>query len=393
MSTRVPKVGVVLGTRPEVVKLAPVIAEMKRTGLLEPVVISTRQQRDLLPSTLTDLGVTVDYELALSTHVSITDHLAQTIAGTGALLRAVTLDAVIVQGDTATSLGAAQAAFYSGVPVVHVEAGLRSGDRLSPFPEEANRKAISVVADLHLAPTEDAADNLRDERIPLHTIVVTGNTVVDTLLAHAFEESVADEWLDGLVASGRRIVVLTMHRRESWGEPMRAVAEAVADVLARRGDTIVVVPAHPNPVVREALRPLVDEPNAMVIEPLPYKRFLRLLSVANVVLTDSGGVQEEAPSFGVPVLVLREVTERTEGLRSGAAQLVGTDPADVARTLWAALDRPRSPLGANPYGDGHASQRCVEAIVALLAGSNLLSGAGPQPEVNRSTRVGATTLR
>ena len=369
-----PTVGVVLGTRPEVIKLAPVVAEMKRTGLLAPVIISTRQQRDLLPSTLADLGVVADYELALPPHASITDHLAQTVAGTGALLRAVPLDAVIVQGDTATSLGAAQAAFYCGVPVVHVEAGLRSGNRLSPFPEEANRRAISVLADLHLAPTEAAAANLCAEGVPLHAIVVTGNTVVDTLLAHACADSGSDEWLDRLLASNRRIVVLTMHRRESWGVPMRAVAAAVADVLARRGDTIVVVPAHPNPIVRDALGPLVDEPNAIVIEPLPYRRFLRLLSVANVVLTDSGGVQEEAPSFGVPVLVLREVTERTEGVRSGAAELVGTDPADVARSLWAALDRPRRPTGDNPYGDGHASRRCVAAIVELLAGGRANSG-------------------
>jgi UDP-N-acetylglucosamine 2-epimerase (non-hydrolysing) len=362
---------VVLGTRPEAVKLAPVVAEMRRTGWLEPVVISTRQQRDLLPSTLADLGLTVDYELAAPLDHGLADRLAQTVAGTAALLAAVPLAAVVVQGDTISSLGAAQAAFYSGVPVVHVEAGLRSGQRLSPFPEEVNRKSISIMATLHLAPTQAAADHLRAEGIADDTILVTGNTVVDALHAYAAEDGGADDWLDGLVASGRRIVVLTMHRRESWGEPMRGVSEAVAGVLDDRNDTVVVVPAHPNPVVRGALTALVAAPDAIVIEPLPYRRFLRLLSVADVVLTDSGGIQEEAPSFGVPVLVLREVTERTEGIRSGAAVVVGLAPDAVARHLQAALERPRRAawtdvVGANPYGDGRAAQRCVAAIAYLL---------------------------
>ena len=379
-----PRVGVVLGTRPEAVKLAPVVAEMRRSGLLEPVVISSRQQRDLLPSTLADLGLTVDYELPAPLDHRLADRLAQTIAGTAALLEAVPLAAVVVQGDTITGVGAAQAAFYSGVAVVHVEAGLRSGNRLSPFPEEVNRKAISVMAALHLSPTQDAADNLRAEGIPADTIVVTGNTVVDALYAYAADAGVADEWLGRLVASGRRIVVLTMHRRESWGEPMRGVSEAVAGVLAHRDDTVVVVPAHPNPVVRESLSALVSAPDAIVIEPLPYRRFLRLLSVADVVLTDSGGIQEEAPSFGVPVLVLREVTERGEGVRSGAAVIVGLDPVAVTSHLTEALDRPSraarmnaartNAAQTNPYGDGHAAQRCVAAIVNLLDAGGSLAG-------------------
>jgi UDP-N-acetylglucosamine 2-epimerase (non-hydrolysing) len=382
-----PRVGLVIGTRPEAVKLAPVVAEMRRTGRLEPIVISTRQQRDLLPSTLADLELTVDYELPAPLDHGLADRLAQTIAGTAALLGAVPLAAIVVQGDTISSLGAAQAAFFSGVAVVHVEAGLRSGNRLSPFPEEVNRKSISVLAALHLAPTQDAADHLRAEGIPPETVLVTGNTGVDALHAYAAEDGVADEWLGGLVASGRRIVVLTMHRRESWGEPMRGVSEAVADVLAHRDDTVVVVPAHPNPVVREALTALVAAPDAIVIEPLPYRRFLRLLSVADLVLTDSGGIQEEAPSFGVPVLVLREVTERSEGVRAGVAVMVGLDPEAVSRHLRETLDRPRRPGamhpgGTNPYGDGRASQRCVAAIVDLL-GPTHTEPSHPQPSQAR----------
>lgn len=371
-------VGLVVGTRPEAIKLAPVIAALKVSAPLHPIVISTRQQRDLLPATLADLHITADYELAARADgESLSELVARTVAGIRRLVETVRLDVLIVQGDTSTSLGAALAAFYSRIPVVHVEAGLRSGSRVSPYPEEANRKMISVLAGLHLAPTTEARDNLLAEGIPERDVVVTGNTVVDAALAHVDVATMGADWLSRLADSGRRIVVLTMHRRESWGMPMRAVAGAVADVLARRGDTTVVVPAHPNPVVREAMRPLVDAPDAMVIEPLPYGRFLRLLSIADVVLTDSGGIQEEAPSFGVPVLVLREVTERPDGVRVGAAAVVGTDPVDVGKALWEALECPRRSTAANPYGDGRAAERCVAAIRAFLdlpAGASGASG-------------------
>lgn len=376
-------IGVVLGTRPEVVKLAPVIARLRRSTTMRPVVISTGQQHDLLPPALAELGVEVDLELRPHGADHLADRMSAMLVATAELLRTVELAAVVVQGDTATSLAAAQAAFYHRIPVVHVEAGLRSGSPHEPFPEEANRRMISVLAALHLAPTDDARANLLAEGHAPGTVHVTGNTVVDTLLAQT-AASPPDDLLDPLVAGNRKIVVLTMHRRESWGEPMRAVAEVVAKVLDRRGDATVVVPAHPNPVVREALAPLVDSPHAVVLEPLPHGRFIRLLAAATVVLTDSGGIQEEAPTLGVPVLVLRAVTERPEGVRSGAATIVGTDPADVGAGLEAALDQPHRTSGINPYGDGHASERCVAAIGELL---------GVAGQDRRASSAGATTLR
>ena len=374
----------VLGTRPEVVKLAPVIAQLQRSTTMRPVVISTGQQHDLLPTTLAELGVQVDRELRPRPADQLADRVSAMISATAELLQSVELAAVVVQGDTSTSLAAAQAAFYRRVPVVHVEAGLRSGTNHEPFPEEANRRMISVLAALHLAPTDDARANLLAEGYAAETVRVTGNTVVDTLLAQT-STPLPDDLLTGLLSSGRKIVVLTMHRRESWGEPMRAVAEVVAKVLDRRGDATVVVPAHPNPVVREALAPLVDSPHAVVIEPLGHARFIRLLAGATVVLTDSGGVQEEAPTLGVPVLVLRAVTERPEGVRSGAAKVVGTDPADVAAGLEEALDSPRRTSGVNPYGDGRAAERCVRAIGELL-------GVSPDQPM-RASSAGATTFR
>ncbi|GAA3559452.1 UDP-N-acetylglucosamine 2-epimerase (non-hydrolyzing) [Microlunatus spumicola] len=382
-ATRLP-VGVVLGTRPEVVKLAPVVAALRRSPTLRPVVISTGQQLDLLPGALAELGVEVDVTLPVRRTEHLADRVAAMLQATADLLATLELAAVVVQGDTATSLAAAQAAFYRRVPVVHVEAGLRTGSPREPFPEEANRRMIAVLAALHLAPTEDARANLLAEGHDPTTVRVTGNTVVDALLGRA-SGPLADPRLARVVAGDRKVVVLTMHRRESWGEPMRAVAEVVAKVLERRGDSTVVVPAHPNPVVLEALAPLVASPHALVVEPLPHGPFLRLLAAATVVLTDSGGVQEEAPTLGVPVLVLRAVTERPEGVRSGAATVVGTDPGEVAAALEAALDRPRRTTGPNPYGDGHAAQRCVDAIAGLLG------VADPQP--SRASSAGATTLR
>lgn len=359
-------VGVVMGTRPEVIKLEPIVAAMHRTTGLRPVIISTGQQQSLLPRTMHELGLTADHTMKQVHGQGLPALVGGTVRGMGDLLRSLELSALVVQGDTATAIGAALAAFYSGLPVVHVEAGLRSGDVCSPFPEEVNRRMITTVATLHLAPTVEARDNLLAECVPPRSIVVTGNTIVDAM--HRRYQPTSDEdWISRLAGSGRRIAVLTMHRRETWGPSMRAIVQAAGDVVARRGDTTLVVPAHPNPVVREALRPLLDRADVIVTDALPYGDFLRLLAAAEVVLTDSGGIQEEAPSFGVPVLVLRDHTERPDGLTAGCATLVGTDPVMVRRLLWEVLEHPRRSSGYNPYGDGHASDRCLLAISDLVA--------------------------
>jgi UDP-N-acetylglucosamine 2-epimerase (non-hydrolysing) len=281
-------------------------------------------------------------------------------------------DAVIVQGDTSTVAAASIAAFYRQVPVVHVEAGLRSGDISSPFPEEANRKLTSQVAALHLAPTSTSRDNLVREDVAPSTIAVTGNTVIDALL-HTVEQGIAftDPQLAGAEASGRPIMLVTTHRRENWGGAMEGVGRALRTLATRYPEQLVVLPAHRNPIVREAVLPHLEGlTNVLVTEPLAYGEFTRLMAASTVVLTDSGGVQEEAPSLGKPVLVMRENTERPEAVEAGTVRLIGTDEqriVDEVSRLVDDRDHYASMANAvNPYGDGHAARRSVAAIQHLF---------------------------
>jgi UDP-N-acetylglucosamine 2-epimerase (non-hydrolysing) len=291
---------------------------------------------------------------------------------------------VVVQGDTTTALAGALAAFWRRIPVVHLEAGLRSGNLDSPFPEEANRRLVAQVATLHLAPTTLAAMNLLDEGVPVDQILVSGNTVVDAALAVAARKlPYEEERLTDVAASGRRLVLVTAHRRESWGEPLDRVLAAVRELVRRFDDIHVVLPSHPNPAVRAQVEAgLVGVERVTVTDPVPYPTLARLLSEAYLVLTDSGGIQEEAPSFGVPVLVLREVTERVESLSAGCAKLVGTDEALIVAEASRLLDDPaeRRSMTAvgNPYGDGHAAHRTEQAVAALLG---LASSPEPMPPV------------
>jgi UDP-N-acetylglucosamine 2-epimerase (non-hydrolysing) len=300
--------------------------------------------------------------------------------------------AVIVQGDTTTSLAGALAAFWRRIPVVHLEAGLRSGDLDSPFPEEANRRLVAQVASLHLAPTPLAAMNLLDENIATGDVLITGNTVVDATLAVAgrklpFENP---EVARARAAAGdRRLVLVTAHRRESWGEPLDRILEAVKTLVVAYPDIDVILPSHPNPAVRAQVdAALAGVERVTVTDPLPYPDLSRLLSEAYLVLTDSGGIQEEAPSFGVPALVLREVTERVESLDAGCAKLVGADTGVIVREAVRLLDSPvrrdAMTAGGNPYGDGLAARRTAQATAALL-------GLADHPEPMPSL-VPATTL-
>jgi len=295
--------------------------------------------------------------------------------------------AVVVQGDTTTTLAGALAAFWRRIPVVHLEAGLRSGDLASPFPEEGNRRLVAQVSALHLAPTSIAATNLLDEGVPAASVLITGNTVVDASLAVAAREvPFEDGRLTDAVAGDGRLVLVTAHRRESWGEPLDRILAAVATLVAEYPDVRVVLPSHPNPAVRaqvDAALSTVDR--VTVTDPLPYPALARLLSRAYLVLTDSGGIQEEAPSFGVPALVLREVTERVESLHAGCARLVGSDTETILTEARRLLDdhvlRDAMTAAGNPYGDGRAALRTEQAVAALLG---LAGQPEPMPPVDVS---------
>ena len=359
--------------------MAPVVAAAQASEKLAVVVTVTGQHREMLDQVNQMFGIDPDHDLdVLSPRQTLVDVTTRTLERLTDVLQRDRPDVVVVQGDTTTSMAAALAAFYEKVPVVHVEAGLRTSDVYSPFPEEMNRRLTTRLSSLHLAPTPAAARNLLSEGVPGSDVTVTGNTVIDALL-----ETVArpvrfrDPFLAALPGDGRRLVLVTTHRRESWGDRMAGVARALARIAATEPDVVVLLPVHRNPVVREVLLPpLQGLANVVVTEPLPYGEFAHLLGRAHLVLTDSGGLQEEAPSLGVPVLVLRDNTERPEAVTAGTARLVGTDEervvTEVTRLLRDPDEHAAMANAVNPYGDGQAARRCVAAIEELLGvGSRL----------------------
>lgn len=368
-----PVICLIVGTRPEAIKIAPIVQEMRRDGRLTPVLISTMQQSHLVDQTLAAFGLKPDITVPLTRDSgSMAELTTRLLPGLEKVLSRLQPRAVVVQGDTATAMIGGLAAFWQQIPIVHVEAGLRSGDLAAPFPEEGNRKIISQLCNLHLAPTETARLNLEREGISGDSVLVTGNTSVDAILGMAAKRAPYDvPELEEIDTSGRRIVLVTCHRRELWGEPMRRLLVALRALAACHPDIHLVLPAHPNPAVRSDVHEILgNTERVLVCEPLSYPSLARLLSRASLVLSDSGGIQEEAPSFGVPVLVMREVTERMEGVRAGCAQLVGIDPAIVLRAATDALIGQAVSRGTahtrNPFGDGRAARRTVEAIAWML---------------------------
>ncbi|WP_225997837.1 non-hydrolyzing UDP-N-acetylglucosamine 2-epimerase [Myceligenerans pegani] len=373
MSTK-PVVMTIYGTRPEAIKLAPVVTALEASERFEGVTVVTGQHREMLDQVNEIFGITPDHDLDVMSHgQTLSGVFARVMERLDPVLDEVRPDAVVVQGDTSTSTAAALAAFHRQIPVVHLEAGLRSGDIASPFPEEANRRLTSQVAALHLAPTLRALANLVGEGVPLHDIVVTGNTVIDALLSTAEHRAeFTDPAVARVAASGRRVVLVTTHRRENWGEAMSGVGRALRRLAERFDDVEFVLPVHRNPVVREAVLPHLDgAANITVTEPLAYGEFTHLLSLSSLVLTDSGGLQEEAPSLGIPVLVMRDNTERPEAVEAGTARIIGTEPerlvAEVGAlltddTLYAAMAQ-----AVNPYGDGRSAPRVLDAIARMLA--------------------------
>ena len=366
------KVLVVFGTRPEAIKLFPVIAALKARPGLEVRTCVTAQHRGLLDQVLAIANLTPDIDLDLMEPGQSLDRLtARLLTGLGDVMDAEQPDRVIVQGDTATAMVGALAAYYRKVPVSHVEAGLRSGDIYQPWPEEVNRRIVAPIADQHFAPTDTAADALRRENIDPATIHVTGNTVIDAL--HATRAKLTADpslaaGLDGIAArfAGKRIVLVTTHRRENFGGGMDNIARALGEIAAR-DDVAILFPMHPNPNVVEAMqRVLGDRPNIARIDPLDYPHFIRALDLCHIALTDSGGVQEEAPALAKPVLVMRETTERPEGVVAGTAKLIGTDPDRIVAEVSALLDDPAAYAAMarahNPFGDGHASERIAQVV-------------------------------
>lgn len=355
----------VLGTRPEAIKLAPVARAMSASELFEPLVVTTGQHREMLHPMLELLRVPARAVLeVMRDRQQLSDLTARLVEGLGEVIRAERPDLVVVQGDTTTALAGALAAFYERVPVAHVEAGLRTGVLDNPFPEELNRRLIGRTARWHFAPTERAAAHLRAEGTPDSQVFTTGNTVIDNLM-WVLGEGIGSSAFRG--TEGCRRVLLTLHRRENQGERMRAMGRALRR-LADRGDVEIVLPLHKSPAVRDALLPeLGGHPAVRVVEPLDYLDFAATLAACDLVLTDSGGIQEEAPSLGKPALVLRTTTERPEAVEVGAARLIGTEPEAVLAAAERVLDDPdlyrRMSRAGNPFGDGRASER----ILAQLA--------------------------
>ena len=367
------KVMVIYGTRPEAVKVAPLIKELEASDALEPIVVSTGQHREMLDQVNGWFGIEpVDDMQLLRPGQTLSQLASRILAHVPEVLAKHQPDAVVVQGDTSTVAMAAIACFYEKVPVVHLEAGLRSGNIHSPFPEEANRKLAGQVAALHLAPTPEARENLLHDGIDPDLVAVVGNTVIDALLwTKDRPVEFSDERLQRAQEAGKRAVLITAHRRENWGEPMRHIGQAVAELANIYSDRVFILPAHANPAVRAELTPSLEHlSNVFIIDALDYPQFIHAQRWADVILSDSGGVQEEAPSLGRPVLVLRENTERPEAVHAGTVKLIGTQRERIVQETRQLLDDQqayeRMSRAVNPYGDGKASWRSVRAIEALL---------------------------
>jgi len=361
----------VFGTRPEAIKMAPVVLELqRRSSEFQSLVCVTAQHREMLDQIMHSFNLTADFDLNVMTQAqSPAEVAARVLELLPPVLRAVKPDMVLVQGDTTTTCAAAMAAFLERIPVGHVEAGLRTGDLEQPFPEEMNRRVTTIVSTLHFAPTHDATTALLAEGVPAERIIYVGNTVIDALLRSLRKDyQFSDRHLAALPRDGK-ILLVTMHRRESIGEPMRHVTEAILRIRKTHPDLIIVIPIHRNPAVREiVLGALADRAGIVLVDPLPYLDFLHMMDRSYLILTDSGGVQEEAPSLKRPVLVIREVTERPEGVAAGVAKVVGTDPEGIYQAVHQLLTNPnvyKSMVASeNPYGDGHAAERIADAILA-----------------------------
>jgi UDP-N-acetylglucosamine 2-epimerase (non-hydrolysing) len=367
------KIMLVFGTRPEAVKMAPLALALRKVEWCEPIIAVTAQHREMLDQVMELFGLTADYDLDMLTPgQTLTDVTTKALNGLGPIMESVKPDCVVVQGDTTTTFAGALAAFYRQIPVVHMEAGLRTDDPLSPFPEEINRRLTTQLTTLHLAATPTSAANLWRDGIKREHICITGNTVIDALhWAVDRKPAYDDAQLEAIDVGGGKVLLVTAHRRESWGEGMRQIGIALRTIAERYPELEIVFPIHKNPLVRDSIVPAVAGlANVTILEPLGYGAFSRIMNRATIVLTDSGGVQEEAPSLGKPVLVMRDTTERPEAVAAGTARLIGTDANRIVSAVTELLDDPAAfalmANAVNPYGDGLASQRTIEAMAHLF---------------------------
>ncbi len=364
------KVLTVIGTRPEAVKMAPVIAQLQRhSNQIDSIVCVTAQHREMLDPVLDLFQIKPDYDLnIMQSDQRLAGLTANLLNELDRVFLAERPEWILVQGDTTTVMAAALAAYYQHIKVGHVEAGLRSHNKLNPFPEEVNRKIVGTMCDRHFAPTDRARQNLLQEGVQEEIIHVTGNTVIDALQAISQRPYTwRDSQLESAARAGRLILV-TAHRRESFGQPLHNICLALKEIAARYPDVRIVYPVHLNPHVQQVVYNLLaDVPGIILVEPLDYQTFVQLMKHAYLILTDSGGLQEEAPALGVPVLVLREVTERPEAIAAGTARLVGTDPARIVAAAMELLNNEsmyaQMAQAVNPFGDGHASERIVDILL------------------------------
>lgn len=369
------KVMTVFGTRPEAIKMAPVVLELqKHADRIQTIVAVTAQHRQMLDQVLDLFQITPDYDLdIMSQGQTLYDITTKSLMGLKDVLAKEKPDLVLVHGDTTTTFAGALASYYQQVPVGHVEAGLRTGNIYSPFPEEMNRKLTGAIAAIHFAPTATAKANLLKENVNPSHIYVTGNTVIDALMTTVAGDYDFGDDLKDVDFQNHRVILLTTHRRENLGEPMRHIYKALRRIIEEIPDTEIVFPVHRNPLVRKVVEEeLAGVDRIHLIDPMEYEPFANLMSLSSLVLTDSGGIQEEAPSLGKPVLVLRNTTERPEAVEAGTVRLIGTDKdvvyAETKRLLTDQDAYDAMSNAVNPYGDGKASQRIVQAILHAFAG-------------------------
>ena len=365
------KLMTVFGTRPEAIKMCPLVLEMRKyPEYIQPIVAVTAQHREMLDQVLDLFGIVPDYDLNIMTSgQTLYDVTTRALMGLKPVMEEAKPDMVLVHGDTTTTFAGALAAFYAQIPVGHVEAGLRTGNKYSPYPEEMNRKLTGAMADMHFAPTATSKGNLLKENVNPASILITGNTVIDALQTTVHGDyHFADEDFNRVFATGHKLILMTTHRRENLGEPMRHVYRALKSVLETHENVEAIFPVHKNPKVREIVNQELGHLSRVhLIEPMDYEPFANLMAKVDIVLTDSGGIQEEAPALGKPVLVLRDTTERPEAVEAGTVKLVGTAYEDVLRETNRLLDDDehyRSMAeAANPYGDGKACERIIKAIL------------------------------
>ena len=365
------KLMTVFGTRPEAIKMCPLVLEMRKyPEYIQPIVAVTAQHREMLDQVLDLFGIVPDYDLNIMTSgQTLYDVTTRALMGLKPIMEEAKPDMVLVHGDTTTTFAVALAAFYAQIPVGHVEAGLRTGNKYSPYPEEMNRKLTGAIADMHFAPTATSKGNLLKENVNPASILITGNTVIDALQTTVHGDyHFADEDFNRVFATGHKLILMTTHRRENLGEPMRHVYRALKSVLETHENVEAIFPVHKNPKVREIVNQELGHLSRVhLIEPMDYEPFANLMAKVDIVLTDSGGIQEEAPALGKPVLVLRDTTERPEAVEAGTVKLVGTAYEDVLQETNRLLDDDehyRSMAeAANPYGDGKACERIIKAIL------------------------------